>query len=1117
MFLAATTWALLPPAPRQPGATRSVLASALARVTLFLAAVVLALAALAAGPARVFVSGGHRRRGGLGAKVARAAVVDEAGVNTAQLNALFGAYDEDSDGVLNAAELRLLAADTGGSTASWARPLAEELAAPGAVWRGEGAPGVSRAQLGSRYAGRPRSLGRDYAAALEPRVEGVVVLGAAALVTLLLARVLRRRLLAVLGNGRKVTAAVGHGATRVQPGWFLVGGNPSTDAAGTSFQFLDETKDAASLQGLAQNVVKFSASGAVDEMTFLPLSSNGEAPRLRPTGASNVFIEEGSKVPQNITDLLASVRAMLPWARRDDEAERAARAADEARKRKALEPLLRRLAKAAAEKEPETEADDDIASVYKSVRDFKVLKEGDPAYVPMETFQGNAEVRAQLVELVDLVKAPERYAKVGAKAPKGVLLCGEPGTGKTFAARAVASAAGVPFLAISGSDFRQSPFSGVGTSMTLKMFDEARKQAPCIIFIDEIDSLGEARRQGPTAFLDAGEMGGSVTRDQDANLNALLAKMDGFQPSAGVLFLAATNRPEVLDEALLRAGRFDRRIEFRLPSLEGRQQILRGYAGDLAFEPGSPDFANLAKQTPAFSPADLQGLLNSAATAAARAGRDNIVGDDLDASLLEVRRRKAKARPEGAFQVTEVVEERLANVRGHDEAVQELRELLDALVDREKYAKVGAVPPRGALLEGPPGVGKTHCARALAGEIGLPFLSASGSDFQASRFAGQGTQLVKRLFALAKKLQPCVVFIDELDALGRRREASARGAEQDRENTLMQLLVEMDGFEERSDVLVIAATNRSDVLDPALLRPGRFDRRIALELPDQRGRRSVLDLYVDKKPLAPDVDLDEVARRTVGFSGADLRNLLNEAALLAAKRSEDAIRRECIFQAADRTMLGIQKANPQRSERARRLTAIHEAGHAALGLALEALTNTRVARVSIRPRTGGIGGVTIFEPAEEGAKGVLPRGIYTKQGCVASLCVDLGGRVAEEMLLPALEVSSGASGDLQSATRRAMAMVTDWGLNDSVLSLSALGRSCSDATLREAELGASALLSQALGSARAVLGSEEGRRFVEQLSERLLEVEEVEAEGLLDAEGLGRLRALAEMEANTWA
>ncbi|CAK0900907.1 unnamed protein product, partial [Prorocentrum cordatum] len=690
-------------------------------------------------------------------------------------------------------------------------------------------------------------------------------------------------------------------------------------------------------------------------------------------------------------------------------------------------------------------------------------------------------------ELVHRLRDPARYARVGAVPPRGVLLCGEPGTrrapspgtGKTFAARAVAS--------------------------------EAAKRAPCVVLIDEVDSLGEARRGH-----DAGDAGGgSARQDHDATLNALLAQMDGVDDSLGVLFIAATNRPEVLDEALLRTGRFEQRLQLALPDAAGREDILAEHARQLRMAGGGLDFGQLARDAAAFSPADLRGVINGAAMLTVRAGREEVTHDDVLASFQEVRRRKAKARAEGAFHVVERVEATFEDVRGHDEVVQELRDIKDSLVARHRYARLGATPPRGVLLQGPPGVGKTLCARALAGEVGLPFLSASGTDFQASRFAGHGTTLVKQLFALARKLQPCVLFIDEIDAVGRSRESGARGAEQDRENTMMQLMVELDGFTERGDTLVVGATNRPHLLDPALVRPGRFDRRVVLERPDL-----ILELHSRGKPLAPDVDLGDLAQCTVGFSGAEIRNLLNEAALLAARRGAEAVERSDVDRAADRLLLGLEKARPVQSRAAFRLAAVHEAGHVVLGLAFAAMTWRRVVRASVRPRLGGVGGVTVFEPLPEDAEGVLPAGLSTMQGACASLCVDLGGRAAEELLQRPTEVSSGAASDLREATAQAMTMAAEWGLGPGglVLSLPALeGRAgCSDATRREVEKAACALLSQALASARAVLGSAEGRRCMELCAQRLLAAGEVDADSLSAGMDLHSLRALACAEAESW-
>jgi len=1033
------------------------------------------------------------------------------------LEELIDAYDEDGDGILNTVEVERLQAD-----------IAHNFSFTGEVG---GLPKDWFRQ--TIYRDNPDSLAADHARALQPRVLSVVMVGASLCITVWLSSALARRVASVVdpAEGGALRDNLGSGPRALQRGWQCMNPGDAASVSGDSPCYLTVRAPASEADFFfdrAIPVFRYTANGMMVAYPRLKAGTKVEVAEAVRSDSSGKILPSGlSGTVEAITSegdgiVNFGVELQRESISCDNQSALKREPATMGVVVPGVLPSVKPMGAVGSTSGDKLNDDtDDLQRAYRSVRDFKKIEPGDAAYVPMDSFRGSPEVKEKLQELVDLLGNPGKYEKVGAVPPKGVLFCGEPGTGKTFAARAVASAAGVPFLAISGSDFRQSPFSGVGTSMTLKMFEQARNLSPCIIFIDEIDSLAEARRTTSTAILDAGELGGSVTRDQDANLNALLAKMDGFEPHSGVLFLAATNRPEVLDAALLRSGRFDSRVEFRLPNLEGRQDILQKAAERFRFaeDDEGPNLEEVAKQTPAFSPADLQTLLNKAATAAVRADRGAITAKDVDESLQEARKSKSKVRPEGQFQVTDIVDVTFADVRGHDEAVEELRDVVDAMQNRERYEKVGAKPPRGVLLEGPPGVGKTHCARALAGEVGLPFLSASGSDFQASRFAGAGITLVKKLFEMAKKLQPCILFIDEVDALGRRRDDSARGAEQDRENTLMQLLVELDGFEDRTEILLVAATNRSDVLDPALMRPGRLDRRVCLEAPDQVGRRAILDLYAAKHPLQEGVDLDEVARRTVGFTGADIQNLINEAALLAAKRGADDIARESIYKAADRVSLGAEKANPQRSQEARELVAVHEAGHAVLGAAFAEMTQKRLARVSIRPRAGGIGGVTIFEPISETDPGAMPAGIFTKRGCIASLCVSLGGRVAEEVCLPhQLEVSSGASGDFREASKRAMAMVTDWGLasESTILSVEGIGRRCSDATLREHEVAAATILRGALESARSLLAAESGRRILRQVSDKLLQHEQCDADELLTAADVEELRAAAAKEAEAW-
>lgn len=359
------------------------------------------------------------------------------------------------------------------------------------------------------------------------------------------------------------------------------------------------------------------------------------------------------------------------------------------------------------------------------------------------------------------------------------------------------------------------------------------------------------------------------------------------------------------------------------------------------------------------------------------------------------------------------------DVAGCDEEKEELQELVDFLKDAESFTKLGARIPKGVLLVGPPGTGKTLLARAVAGEAGAPFLSISGSDF-VEMYVGVGASRVRDLFAQAQKKAPCIVFIDEIDAVGRHRGAGTGGGNDEREQTLNQLLVEMDGFGTNSGIIVIAATNRPDVLDPALLRPGRFDRQITVNRPDTKGREDILKVHTRNKPLAPDVDLKEVAKDTIGFTGADLENLMNESALLAARRKKKAITMAEIIDATTRVGIGTEKKSHKYSEKAKRLTAYHEAGHAVASYYTE--EHDPIREISIIPRGLGAGGYTWYTPQEENYP--------SKKAMLDDLVSLLGGRVAEALILN--DISTGASNDLQRASSMCRDMVAKYGMSDAV-------------------------------------------------------------------------------------
>lgn len=376
-------------------------------------------------------------------------------------------------------------------------------------------------------------------------------------------------------------------------------------------------------------------------------------------------------------------------------------------------------------------------------------------------------------------------------------------------------------------------------------------------------------------------------------------------------------------------------------------------------------------------------------------------------------RSRARLMTEGQVSVT------FADVAGCDEAKEEVREIVDFLKEPGKFQKLGGKIPRGLLLVGPPGTGKTLLAKAVAGEARVPFFSISGSDF-VEMFVGVGASRVRDMFEQAKKQAPCIIFIDEIDAVGRHRGAGLGGGHDEREQTLNQLLVEMDGFGAGEGVIVIAATNRPDVLDPALLRPGRFDRQVVVGLPDIKGREQILKVHMKKLPLAADANPLVIARGTPGFSGADLANLVNEAALFAARANQNEVMMVQFEKAKDKILMGAERSSMVMSEDEKKLTAYHEAGHAIVGLSVP--EHDPVYKVTIIPRGRALG-VTMFLPEQD-------RYSYSKRRLLSQLCSLYGGRIAEELIFGADRVTTGASNDIQRATEIARNMVTKWGLSE---------------------------------------------------------------------------------------
>merc|ERR1719319_1212434 len=367
------------------------------------------------------------------------------------------------------------------------------------------------------------------------------------------------------------------------------------------------------------------------------------------------------------------------------------------------------------------------------------------------------------------------------------------------------------------------------------------------------------------------------------------------------------------------------------------------------------------------------------------------------------------------------------DVAGCDGAKNELAEVVDFLKQPEAYTANGCRIPRGVILDGPPGTGKTLLAKAVAGEAGVPFISISGSEF-VEMFVGVGASRVRDIFSQAKKNAPCIIFIDEIDAVGRQRGAGFAGGNDEREQTINQILVEMDGFDGNPGIITIAATNRVDVLDNALLRPGRFDRKITVDLPDFKGRARILGVHARGKPLEPDVDLEAIARRTPGFSGAQLENLMNEAAISSARGDKATVGWEEIDGAVDRIMVGLEKKGGTSTLRAKQneLVAYHEAGHAVVGALIP--DYDQVQKISIIPRSNGAGGLTFFAPTDSR----LESGMYSKQYLESQLAVAMGGRIAEEIIFGEDNVTTGASNDFQQVASIAKRMVKQWGMSAKV-------------------------------------------------------------------------------------
>ena len=687
---------------------------------------------------------------------------------------------------------------------------------------------------------------------------------------------------------------------------------------------------------------------------------------------------------------------------------------------------------------------------------------------------GQDAALTELREISDFLADPERFAEVGARVPKGVLLYGPPGCGKTLLAQAVAGESGAAFYSISGSDFVEM-YVGVGAARVRELFKEARENAPAIVFIDEIDAVARKRRSGPAS---SGE-------EQSQALNQLLTEMDGFERGSGTIVIGATNRPDDLDAALLRPGRFDRTVSVDRPDEAGRAAILALHARGKPLATGT-DVADVARRAIGFTGADLENVMNEAALLTARARNKEIGQRELDEALTRIleapeRQRRLSMRDRsigqqslGAERVT------FADVAGIGEARDELQEITDYLRDPSRFTALGARFPRGFLISGPPGCGKTLLARAVAGESNAAFLAVAATEFTET-FVGEGAARVRDLFSQARAMAPAIVFIDEIDAIGAKRGAASDG-HREREQTLNQILIELDGFRQREGIIIMAATNRPDILDSALTRSGRFDREITVDLPDHTGRREILQVHVGSKRLATGVDLDALAGMTRGLSGADLASIMNEAALLGARRGETEITMTSLNQAVERTTMGIGRAHVMTDEE-RRVIAVHEAGHVIVALAMP--DGNLPHMVSIIPSGRTLGRAWITDSHDR-----LSR---SRAGLIDDMAVLLGGRAAEHLVFG--DSGTSVSSDLRRVAETAHYMVRELGMSNEVGPLgyghNGDGIAPSDETAHAIDAAARRLVEEAQARADAILrGSSDA---LDRLTDALLESETLDS------------------------
>jgi ATP-dependent metalloprotease FtsH len=688
---------------------------------------------------------------------------------------------------------------------------------------------------------------------------------------------------------------------------------------------------------------------------------------------------------------------------------------------------------------------------------------------------GIDDVKQDISEIVDFLQRGDELRRIGAVIPKGILMVGPPGVGKTMLAKAIANEAGVPFFGLSASNL-SSMWRGQSAARIRALYCQARKSPAAIVFLDEIDAIGAGYGAGD------GDLGGRRTEE----LNQILVELDGIGRS-NVITIGATNLEQNLDPAFSRSGRFDRKVYVGLPDSAARAKIFKSYLQKIKMVT-EPNLEKLAKLTTNFSGADIAATVNEAAILAIRAGKKHVEESELETACEKISVTAGAKLNIGGMNLAKVpdLDVLLKDIKGMDEAKAEAAEVVALLKHADKVFEAGLKAPKGVLFVGSPGTGKTMLAKAIANEAGVPFYSLSGGDFQ-SMWAGVGANRVRMVYEQARRSgKPAIVFIDEIDAVGARRGVDRGfGAVSDSNKTLNQLLTEMDGFGKHK-VLTIGATNNSTVLDGALLRPGRFDRLINVPLPNLEGREAILEIYLKKTKVDETARPLDIARMTVGHAGADLKNIVNEAGLFAIRENRFSISQKDLVLAVQRVNMGMAYSRKiLKTELA--ATAWHEAGHAVVCYYRN--RRDRIQVLTIVPRGGALGYLWSVRKEDYVQKNM--------HEYLVDIEVSLGGYCAENLHMEV--TTSGVSSDLQNVAYISRAMIRDWGMGSFKFNTElAFGDSdgernmykkyaASPETEREMELEAKAIVDGCFKNVQDLLRTK--RAQLDQIAQALLEKE----------------------------